>query len=283
VRGSNYPFLTQKERDIETGLDYFGARYYSNMQGRFTSVDPENAGANPSDPQSWNGYAYARNNPLVYTDPDGRTTTVCDPNGKNCVDYKDSEFEKLKKGGPADGYTFKNGNIYYKGELTATYSNDCLYCGQLINEMGRRSSAIEQGTLAFAFVAGVGGATGGVGLYYLTPYLAPTVTTLALKAAPAVGAASQFGPGIIEKAVNYVTSNPAKLAHIFDKAQHNLGPLVSKLGGQENTVRAVLNALNGKLPSVGTFETTVTVAGESVVVRGSVVGGVPKIGTMFIR
>jgi hypothetical protein len=159
-----------------------------------------------------------------------------------CRLYKESEFEKLKKGGPADGYTFKNGNIYYKGELTATYSNDCLYCGQLINDLGRRSSAIEQGTLAFAFVAGVGGATGGVGLHYLTPYLAPTVTSLALRAAPAVGAASQFGPGIIEKAVNYVTSNPAKLAHIFDKAQHNLGPLVSKLGGQENTVRAVLNA-----------------------------------------
>jgi hypothetical protein len=129
----------------------------------------------------------------VYTDPDGRTYTVCDPNGKNCVDYNDSEFEKLRKGGPADGYTFKNGNIYYKGELTGTYTNDCLYCGQLVNEMGRRSSAIEQGTLAFAFVAGVGGATGGVGLYYLTPYLAPTVTTLGLGSTSATGAPTALG------------------------------------------------------------------------------------------
>jgi RHS repeat-associated protein len=274
--------FTQKERDIETELDYFLARYYSSKQGRFTSVDPENAGAIPGDPQSWNGYAYARNNPLVYTDPDGRTYTVCDPNGKNCVDYKDSEFDKIRKGGPADGYTFKNGNIYYNGELTATYSNDCLYCGQLINEMGRRSSAIESGVAVFAVAGVVGGVTGGAGYYFLTPYLAPTVTTLVLETAPAVGAASQFGPGIIDKAVNYVTSNPAKVAHIFDKAQHNLGPLVNKVGGQENTVRAVLNALNGKLPSSGVFETTVTVAGESVVVRGSVINGVPKIGTMFI-
>jgi RHS repeat-associated protein len=31
--------FTQKERDIETGLDYFGARYYSSTQGRFTSAD----------------------------------------------------------------------------------------------------------------------------------------------------------------------------------------------------------------------------------------------------
>ena len=178
--GSNYPFLTQKERDIETDLDYFLARYYSAKQGRFTSVDPENAGANPDDPQSWNGYAYARNNPLVYTDPDGRTYTVCAPNGKNCVDYKDSEFDKLRKGGPADGYTFKNGNIYYKGELTATYTNDCLYCGQLINEMGRRASAIEKGTVAFAATSIILGTTGGYGYYLLTPYLAPTVTTLEL-------------------------------------------------------------------------------------------------------
>jgi RHS repeat-associated protein len=37
--------FTGKERDTETGLDYFGARYYSSTQGRFTSVDPENAGA----------------------------------------------------------------------------------------------------------------------------------------------------------------------------------------------------------------------------------------------
>jgi len=69
--GSNYPFLTQKERDNETGLDYFTNRYYSSTQGRFTSVDPENAGAFEDEPQSWNGYAYVQNNPLGFIDPDG--------------------------------------------------------------------------------------------------------------------------------------------------------------------------------------------------------------------
>ena len=44
--------FTQKERDIETELDYFEARYYSSTQGRFTSVDPGNAGAEESHPQS---------------------------------------------------------------------------------------------------------------------------------------------------------------------------------------------------------------------------------------
>src|SRR6267378_1744009 len=67
----NYTFLTQKERDNETGLDYFGARYYSSTQGRFTSVDPENAGAVPMNPQSWNAYSYSLNNPLRFIDPDG--------------------------------------------------------------------------------------------------------------------------------------------------------------------------------------------------------------------
>jgi RHS repeat-associated protein len=65
--------FTQKERDVETGLDYFGARYYASVQGRFTSVDPENFQAiqNRSKPQSWNGYSYVNNNPLRSTDPTG--------------------------------------------------------------------------------------------------------------------------------------------------------------------------------------------------------------------
>ena len=48
--GSHSSFLTQKNEIVETGLDYFLARYFSNMQGRFTSADPENAGADESDP-----------------------------------------------------------------------------------------------------------------------------------------------------------------------------------------------------------------------------------------
>ncbi|MFN7542627.1 MAG: RHS repeat-associated core domain-containing protein [Acidobacteriota bacterium] len=71
--------ITGKERDAETGLDYFGARYLSSAQGRFTSPDPVNhpaASKNPSaflmNPQRWNGYSYVGNNPLRMVDPDGR-------------------------------------------------------------------------------------------------------------------------------------------------------------------------------------------------------------------
>lgn len=68
----NYTFLTQKERDNETGLDYFGERYYASSQGRFTSTDivliSESRAYNP---QLWNSYSYTGNNPLSFTDPTG--------------------------------------------------------------------------------------------------------------------------------------------------------------------------------------------------------------------
>jgi len=61
--------FTLKERDLETGLDYFIARYYSSVQGRFTGVDI--AGPNLANPQSLNKYSYTLNNPLRYVDSNG--------------------------------------------------------------------------------------------------------------------------------------------------------------------------------------------------------------------
>ena len=64
--------FTGKERDSESGLDNFGARYNSSAMGRFMSADPKHVSTHLSDPQSLNRYAYARNNPLLYVDPDGK-------------------------------------------------------------------------------------------------------------------------------------------------------------------------------------------------------------------
>jgi RHS repeat-associated protein len=66
--------FTGQLRD-ETGLDYFIARYYADGQGRFTGADPLSGWA--EDPQSWNMYAYARNNPLLYVDPNGTEYNIC--------------------------------------------------------------------------------------------------------------------------------------------------------------------------------------------------------------
>jgi RHS repeat-associated protein len=79
-------FLTQKERDSESGLDYFLARYYSSAQGRFSGVDPYNPIVDSENkkqftryldqPQNWNRYVYVWNNPLKYIDPDGERVFV---------------------------------------------------------------------------------------------------------------------------------------------------------------------------------------------------------------
>ena len=64
--------FTGKLRDNETGLDYFGARYYAGASGRFNGPDENFAAQHQDDPQSWNLYAYGRNNPLNNLDDEGR-------------------------------------------------------------------------------------------------------------------------------------------------------------------------------------------------------------------
>ena len=63
--------FTGKERDSESQLDYFGARYFSGAGGRFTSADAPFADQGAADPQSWNLYTYTRNSPLKYVDRTG--------------------------------------------------------------------------------------------------------------------------------------------------------------------------------------------------------------------
>jgi RHS repeat-associated protein len=63
--------FTSKERDAETGLDFFSARYTSSAQGRFTSPDPLLSSAGVLSPQTWNRYTYGMNNPLSYIDRNG--------------------------------------------------------------------------------------------------------------------------------------------------------------------------------------------------------------------
>ncbi len=83
---------TGKERDAESGLDYFGARYYGSALGRFTSPDP--LGGNLINPQSLNRYAYVLNNPLSFTDPTGMY--VCKDTAK-CDSDHDKAFEASRQ------------------------------------------------------------------------------------------------------------------------------------------------------------------------------------------
>ncbi len=63
------PAFTGQQYDIETGLYYYRARYYNPILGRF--IQPDTVVQDRLDLQSWNRYAYVRNNPLKYVDPTG--------------------------------------------------------------------------------------------------------------------------------------------------------------------------------------------------------------------
>ena len=101
--------FTGKERDAETGLDYFGARYMSSAQGSFTSPDPLMASAKASNPQSWNRYSYSFNNPLRFTDPTGMYT--CEGTAAQCKQFEKTRAGLLKS---KDSGAVKAGTAYGK-------------------------------------------------------------------------------------------------------------------------------------------------------------------------
>jgi RHS repeat-associated protein len=165
------------ERDAETDLDFAQARYYSSRQGRFTSVDPENAGASLTDGQSWHGYAYAGNNPTTYGDPSGTKREVCYIGG-DCQTYTDDGFAEAKKILEGLGYTVSKGKIHDEnGELVGTYrriSFDDLpdSSNKILFENARFAPALEKfatvgGAVAVAVLAAIVGGSallGGRGL-----------------------------------------------------------------------------------------------------------------------
>jgi RHS repeat-associated protein len=92
--GNTYKF-TGKERDSESGLDDFGARYFASTIGRFTSVDPIWVKIDRLvDPQRLNLYAYARNNPLIFLDLDGMDVTI----GRCSIGTTQDCFNQLQAG-----------------------------------------------------------------------------------------------------------------------------------------------------------------------------------------
>jgi RHS repeat-associated protein len=98
--------FTGKERDAETGLDFFGARYMSAAQGRFTSPDPVYFQKEMlTDPQRFNLYAYTRNNPLRFIDPFGESIELLGDEEK-----RKKELQALQNtvGSQAGSYLYEN-------------------------------------------------------------------------------------------------------------------------------------------------------------------------------
>jgi RHS repeat-associated protein len=100
---------TGKERDNETGLDYFGARYYGSNMGRWMSPD-WSAKQEPvpyaklDNPQTLNLYSYVLNNPVSKNDPDGHATCANPP---SCTM---ATIDSHPAGANGPTITFKNDN-----------------------------------------------------------------------------------------------------------------------------------------------------------------------------
>jgi len=101
--------FTGKEHDLESGNDYFGARYYSSILGRFISpdwsvtVEPVPYGK-LDDPQSLNLYAYVRNNPVAGVDSDGH-------------DSREEQEQRVQE----NQASFNQGEAIYNSAMTAMF------------------------------------------------------------------------------------------------------------------------------------------------------------------
>jgi RHS repeat-associated protein len=93
--GNGYKF-TGKERDTESGLDNFGARYFTSQFGRFMTPDWSASPvlvpyADLGNPQTFNSYSYVANNPLNGVDPEGHFRL--DPHGSFRSHYHDPDTD----------------------------------------------------------------------------------------------------------------------------------------------------------------------------------------------
>jgi RHS repeat-associated protein len=176
-----------KERDGESGFDYFGARYYASTSGRFTTVDPGHVNGDLSDPQSWNAYAYARNNPFRYADPDGTDYFLQVADGESFW-TSDEDFERLKRS-PGDGISLTRGVILASNKQVGTYRYFSPFDRTLI-DAGRMADAgvrYSAGVVAQNFL-GTGAA---VGVRWGAEALVETLVAAAeVRAAQMAGAAA---------------------------------------------------------------------------------------------
>jgi RHS repeat-associated protein len=114
-----------KVRDDATGLTLVGARWYDETVGRFLTVDPV---MDLTDPQQWNAYTYANNNPTTWWDPDGLEPRPWHQEGVSFSDPVSQEYLR-SEGSNSRGWNTGWGTGTYSGPLTISSGIPTLVSG----------------------------------------------------------------------------------------------------------------------------------------------------------
>ena len=249
-------------------LHYFGARYYSGGQGRFTSPDQPFNDQDPMNPQSWNLYSYVMNNPLRFTDPDGQAHTddngyyVGDKNGECqtigggtlCWSAKNNQWEAPPP--PPPIITMSDLNPLDGGPPLAFQG----FVNLFLNGQGKRGGAqLALGLLPSALVSFGAARMGGQQLFQ--GFQAAEDTALAAKGLSA-GTAFNAGKGVINGETTGMTNHALsqalargvtkqEVAEALTHVAKSTGGSVLKFIGQGAEVR--VNQITGKIVTVIRF------------------------------
>jgi RHS repeat-associated protein len=150
--------FTGKERDTESGLDYFGARYDASSLGRFMTPDPlpwvhwQNGNRDErrqfrqfiANPQNFNLYSYVRNNPLNSVDPDGLSVYVIvytTGNSEGDEELKRAAQTKKDQITSSKGYDPKKDTVIIAGVKTkADFQNVLNSAAKIADRFGATSN-----------------------------------------------------------------------------------------------------------------------------------------------
>jgi RHS repeat-associated protein len=270
--------LENKEFSNGSGLELYATNYRSldPQIGRFWQIDPFAEAS-----ESWASYTYANCNPILFNDPYGLTadSTVkpTPPPCSDCPTGKLAEVKDLKEvvvtaNIPASNSNDNNYNWY-------KFFNDHNPGGDFLYQLNKWNPLANVANGIWTYVTGHDSygveqsiTEGTVQIASVIPItrISSTVTNVSLAA--------------IRQGLAKTLANPNNLSHIL-ASKHNLNLLVSKAGSESNVIRHLYLSLgqSGGVPANGNFEVSVKIYGYDVIIRGAVVDGIPRIGTVYIK
>jgi RHS repeat-associated protein len=212
---NQYKF-TGKERDGESGLDYFGARYLSANLGRFATPDPVHFQAEMlSDPQRFNLYGYVRNNPLFFVDPKGEAIELT-----GTAEERKKLLDAIK-----NAVGDEAGKYLYENAVTDTDGNTSYFVGVYTNGPDGSGPSFSQ----VNEVAGEFSAIIGESRIYQMQLVQPGETVNANGISVRLGAMGQEGSSGLGPGVTWLGRDNKVHVAIMDWTKASLGTLPRQL------------------------------------------------------